>query len=386
MLNDAPSLDRGSWPAPLGSTANDRTARVPLSGVGRERWRVSLPDREVNGITVAMDGTCFVAGHSAITALAGPETRWSVDTDASVGCLVLTSGLLVTWEAKNLVVRDQQAGAVVSTIEAPLLCTPALTSTGLVVFVSSHDGVPSLRASTVSGEPRWEHPLREWSPHPPLVRSDHLAIADGGTLRAFDVDGNPLWTVDRREFRSADVVTEPGEIVGPLVGLPNGNVLAAIRSGDTIGYLVVDPQQGSVHLLPAHLPPQALVLPLGSELVVMPGWPEEDSGGQFRPVVVGVDVTSGATVLHHKVPTAPHAMVAGSTGLIAIAGSPSWDRWDKYHGWPGYHLEDECYVYFLDRSGLRGEWRPERPVTGPLAVGVDGDLLVPVSGELYSVE
>jgi len=238
----------------------------------------------------------------------------------------------------------------------------------------------------VSGEPRWQRRLQEWSPHPPLVRSDHLTIADGGTLRAFDVDGNPLWTADRHEFRSTDAVTGPGEIVGPLVGLPNGSVLAAILSGDTIGYLVVDPQQGSVHLLPAHLPPKGLVLPLSSELVVMPGWPEADSGGQFRPVVVGVDVNSGATVFHRKVPTAPHSMAAGSTGLIAIAGSPTWDRWDKYRGWPGYHLEDECYLYFLDKSGVRSEWRPERPVTGPLAVGVDGDLLVSVSGELYSVE
>lgn len=280
-------------------------------------------------------------------------------------------------------VRDQQAGAVVSTIEAPRLGRPAVTQTGLLVFGDAYDGGPALRASTLSGQPRWQHRLEKWSIHPPLVRSDHLVVADGATLRAFDFDGDPLWTATRHEFRSGDAVFEPGEIVGPLVGLPNGDILAAIRAGNMNGCLIVDPEQGSVRS-PAHLPSHGLYLPLG-DLLVMQGWPEKDDLGRFQPVVIGFNPTSGETVFRYRVPVAPDSMAAGSNGLAAVAGSPTSDRWDKYHGWPGYDLTHHCYVHFLDQSGLRGEWRPEKPITGPLAVGVDGDLLVFVSGELCSI-
>jgi hypothetical protein len=78
-------------------------------------------------------------------------------------------------------------------------------------------------------------------------------------------------------------------------------------------------------------------------------------------------------------------MVAGSASPVAVAGSPTPERWSRYHG-PGFDLTDHCYVLFLDESGVLGEWKPGKPVTGPLAVGIDGDLLVPVSGELVSLE
>jgi len=122
------------------------------------------------------------------------------------------------------------------------------------------------------------------------------------------------------------------------------------------------------------------------ELLVVPGWLEDDGRGQFREVVTVVDIGSGARVLHHFVPEAPRAMAAGSTGLVAVAGGPTWDRWTKHKDSPFYNLPDECYVHFLDKSGVRGEWRPGTFVTGPLAIGAAGDLLVPVLGELMSVE
>ncbi|MGQ0577115.1 MAG: outer membrane protein assembly factor BamB family protein [Pseudonocardia sp.] len=357
--------------------------------MGRERWRARLPSRECNGVVVAGDGTCFVVSRDAITALDGPEIRWSVGTETSVDCLVLTGGLLVTWERTGnvggLVVRDRQEGAVVSRIDA-MLSSPAVIPTGLLVFCGPHGQAPTLRATTLSGQLRWEHRLHEWEPYPPLVRSDHLVIANRCGLRAFDLDGNPLWTADRRGFGPGDAVGEPGQIVGPLVGLPDGRILAAIRPHDLIGYLVVDPQQHSTHVLPEHLPNGGPIVPLGRELVVMRGNSEKREDGRFYPVVVAINPTTGEIVVHHPVPTAPDSMVAGTNGLVAIAGSPTTDRWDKYHGWPGYDLRDDCYVRFLDESGVRSEWRPEQPVTGPLAVGADGDLLVPVSGELCSIE
>jgi len=42
-------------------------------------------------------------------------------------------------------------------------------------------------------------------------------------------------------------------------------------------------------------------------------------------------------------------------------------------------------VLFLDQNGVRAEWKAGKPITGPLAVGADGDLLVPVAGELVSL-
>jgi len=94
---------------------------------------------------------------------------------------------------------------------------------------------------------------------------------------------------------------------------------------------------------------------------------------------------SGDVVQRHRMRAAVRSIVAGANGSVAVAAAPTWERWTKYHGWVGFDLRDDCYVLFLDGDGPRGEWTAGSPITGPLAVGADGDLLVPVSGELVSL-
>jgi hypothetical protein len=169
--------------------------------------------------------------------------------------------------------------------------------------------------------------------------------------------------------------------------LPGGRILVAIRTPDVVGYAVADAREDAVHMLPAHLPPKPLAVPLTGgkqDLLVVPGWPEKDDYGQLLPTVTAVDIATGEKTFQYMVPTAPDSMAAGSTGTVAVAGSPTPERWSKYHA-PDFDLADNCYVLFFDRAGLRGGWQPGKPVTGPLAVGTDGNLLVPVSGELVSV-
>lgn len=76
-------------------------------------------------------------------------------------------------------------------------------------------------------------------------------------------------------------------------------------------------------------------------------------------------------------------MAAGSNGVVAVAGSPSAEHWSRYQA--DFDLTGDCYVLFLDKAGIRGEWKPDKPVVGPLAIGANGDLLVPLSGELVSI-
>jgi len=343
------------------------TSPFPLSGRGHVRWRTALPDRHVVGVSVAVNGMCFVATGSGVLALDGPEPRWSADTAAYWGCLLLGDDLLVTGGADGFVVREQRTGEVVGAIEAGPTSAPVSLG-GLLVFQAGR----VLRATTVTGEVRWE--VEVPALHPPLVRHDTVVVAEDAAVRAFRSDGGPLWSVEL-----------PGEVDGSLVGLPGGDVLVPVLGDDHIGFLVVDPR-GGVRAVPAHLPPGDLVVPVpGTDLLVLPGWPEPDDLGEPRSTVVVVDSGTGVVVRHHRVPAAAHGIVVGANGLVAVAGSPTWDRWAKYHGWPGYDLGNDCYVLFLDGNGPRGEWKANTPITGPLAVAANGDLLVPVSGELVSL-
>ena len=375
-----------NWQSPLGSPANDRTSRQPLSAKGQVRWRVSLPYHHVAGISVTAEGVCFVSAGDGITALDGPAVRWSVDTSAAWSPLLLDDGLLVTGEIDGLTVREQGTGRLMTTIQEPQLRSdPAVLPNGLLAFLAWQGSRTVLRATTPDGRSGWQHELASWSLGRPLVHSDHVVVADGAALRAFSAAGDPMWTIDLRH-----VTPEAGdvEVEGPLVGLPGGRILVAVRTPHLVGYALADTHQGTVHPVPAHLPPKPLTIPLpdgGRELLVLPGWPEKDDYGQLLPTVTAVDIATGARVFQHMVRTPPHSMVAGSTGLVAVAGSPTPERWSTYHG-PGFDLTADCYVLFFDSTGVRGEWKPGKPVTGPLAVGADGDLLVPVSGELVSIE
>ena len=348
------------------------TAPFPLSGRTDVRWRVALPGRHVSGLSVAPDGRCFVATEGGVVALDGPEPRWSAETVAYWGCVLLGDGLLVTAGPDGFVVRAQGDGGVVGAIEATPVSEPVPMTGGLLVFLTSGQ---VLRATTVTGEVRWEVPVSAL--YPPLVWHDTVFVAEDTAVRALDRAGGPMWRVE-----------VPGEVDGSLVGLPGGDVLVPVRGDDHIGYLVADGRSGEFRAVPAHLPPGDLAVPLPDPeraLLVLPGWPESDALGEPHPTVSVVDSDTGAVVQHHRVPAEVHSVVAGVNGLVAVAGSPTWDHWTKYHGWPGFDLRDDCYVLFLDKNGLRGEWKAGRPITGPLAIGPEGNLLVPVSGELVSL-
>lgn len=340
----------------------------PLSGGENVRWRVGLPGRHVTGVSVAANGRCFVATDNGVLALDGPETQWFADTVAYWGCLLLADGLLVTGGTDGFEVREQRTGSVVSAIGTTPMSGPVPLG-GLLVCLASG---PVLRATTLTGEVRWE--VEVPALFPPLVWHDTVFVAEDMAVRAFDRAGGPMWRVELE-----------GEVDGSLVGLPNGDVLVPVRGDDLIGYLIVD-RHGEIRAVPAHLPPGDLVVPLpATELLVLPGWPVSDDLGEPHPTVTIVDSGTGAVVHHQRVPAEVHGMAAGANGLVAVAGSPAWEYWTKYQGWPGFDLRDDCYVLFLDKNGSRGEWKAGRPITGPLAVGTGGDLLVPVSGELVSL-
>jgi putative pyrroloquinoline-quinone binding quinoprotein len=376
------------WQSPLGGPANDRTSRFPLTAKGDVRWRVPLPYDEVTGISVTAEGTCFVSAAEGITALDGPAVGWSVATGVVWSPLLLDDGLFVTGETDGLTVREQRSGRLVNTIEVSRLRSdPVVLPNGLVAFLTSRGSKIILRAMTVTGGWAWEQELIGWSLGRPLVQADHVVVADGATLRAFSAAGDPVWTIElgALEGRAGDVGVD-----GPLVGLPDGRVLTAFRTPREGGYALVDTGVGTVEALPTQLPAKSLAVPLadeelGQDLLVAPGWPARNTFGQFFPAVVVVDIATGDRLTERVVPWVADSMAAGSTGVVAVAGSPSVEHWAKYHR-PGFELTHDCYVVFLDSTRVRGEWKPERPVAGPLAVGPDGDLLVPLSGELVSLE
>lgn len=400
MATGRAHLDAGSWPAALGGIANDWTAPVPLMGEMRVRWRIDLPHERVGAVRVAADGALVVSTEDGITALDGPVVRWSVHTDGPAYLwFLLDNGLFVSQETDNLVVREQRSGARVATIDASFTSQPTLLPNGLVAFVDGQHGSWALCAATLTGQRRWERPLQGWSAAPPVVRSDQVIVADGATLRSFNGEGTPGWTVALETATLPRISAVPvpagaqppaGEVGPLLMCLPSGRILASFEADDRHGYLVVDRAAGEVRALPAHLPIRGMVVPLRGEphreLVVLHGWSQKDDFSQFYPTVTAVDVNTGTAILQHVVAAEPHSMVAGSTGMVAVAGGPSWERWTKYK-WAQdfYPIRDWYYVLLLDSAGVRGEWRPGEPITGSLAVGLDGDLLVPLQGALVSL-
>jgi putative pyrroloquinoline-quinone binding quinoprotein len=344
------------------------TSPFPLSGTGEVRWRVPLPGGRVTGISVAADGMCFVTTGTGVVALDGPEVRWTADASALGGGLLLDGGLLVTVRADGYELRDRRTGAVTGVVPATPRSAPMPLADGSLVFLTAGN---LLRAATLTGEPRWEAevPAPAW----PLVWHDTVFVAERTAVRAFDRDGTALWRV-----------ALAGDVAGTLVGLPEGGVLVPVHGEEHTGYVVLDPG-GEVRTLPAHLPPGIPAVPLPGGRLVLPGWPERDDVGEWRPTVSIVDVGTGAVVRHHRVRAEVQSIVADADGLVAVAVSPTWEYWTKYHGWPGFDLTEDCYALFLDEDGPRATWTAGRPITGPLALGANGDLLAPVSGELISL-
>ncbi|GAB3164154.1 hypothetical protein GCM10027258_85400 [Amycolatopsis stemonae] len=301
---------------------------------------------------------------NGVVALEVPSVRWSAPL---WGCGLLDGGLLVAAGAGGYVVLEQGTGVVVGEIEAAPRSAAVPVGGGLVFLTAG--GV--LRATTSRGETRWEAEVPALTA--PLVWHDTVFVAEDEAVRAFDQFGRPLWRAE-----------VDGEVDGALTGLPGRGVLVPVRGDDHVGYLELGPG-GETRRVPAHLPPGDLVVPLAGGLLALPGWPERDDLGEPHPTVSIVDSDTGAVLQHQRLRAEVRGIVAGVGGLVAVASSPTWEYWTKYHGWPGFDLRDDCTVLVLDAGGPRGTWTAGRPITGPLAVAANGDLLVPVSGELVSL-
>lgn len=384
-------FDGGPWPG-----AHGLASPCPLSATGEERWRVDLPSRDA-GVLVAANGMRFVDSERGLHAFDGSRVRWTVDDAALWAGPLLSDSLLVTSGHEGMAVREQRTGSVVSVIEKSFYAVPVPMGDDLLVFRAARPGATRrgghlLRATRRTGEVSWEIPV-PFGMSAPMVVGDNVIVVDNdGVVCAFDGTGTPVWTAIGREFRT-DVLRaepDPDDLGGQLLGLSDGTVLLGTLTGEHIGYVVVDPRRGEVRPLKRHLPPDSLAVVLpdpdtGRDLLVLHGWPDSDSHGESIATVTVVDLADGAVRQHHQLPADPRGMVVGANGVVAVTGGPTWERWTKYHGWPGFDLRDQYYVLFLDRNGVRAEWRPGAPITGPLAVGPDGDVLVPVMGQLVSV-
>lgn len=375
MVTEHLAADHGGWPTPWGSLRNDRCAAVPIAEIERVRWAVELPEPGVHALSVGGDGTVYISTPHTLLAVSGSRIAWTNPAAPFGGCLVLANGLLVVSEAAGLAVRRISDAGLVTMIAAPKHTLPTVVNGRLVYLHSDSPHDHEVRAVDLDGTVHWARRLDFGSSWPPLAVGSLVVVADGEALRVFDPGGGVAW-----EYRGR---RGPG-FAGPLIGLPDGRLLVQYEANDDTATLVVDPVGHTMERIPTHLPLRRPMATNGSRLALA-GWELEDAHGQLKSSLDLLSLPDGRPEDRIPLPTSLISLAASLDGVIAYAASPALDRWTSYRHFPGFEESTRCVVGLADGDGPMMQWTAPAPISGPIAVGVDGDLLVPVQRQLVSL-
>jgi len=393
-------MDAGSWPTALGNSWNSRVSSSTATARGKSLWSVPLPGRAAGGITVTADGQVFVTSGNHLTAVKDGRIKWSVQIRALGSPVALTQGRLITNEIGSLTIRDQATGTCIASFPAGGLGTPAITSEEHIVYIHcSKTDNPRLLRIDMSGEVVWSRQLSQRSTYPPLLVMDLIVVGDGSYCRAYDRDGVLRWIANRNGFqlpgstRHSDLATaqdgSADEVRTPVIRFGSKLILVGFRWSAGSGFFVFDLGEHNVRPLRTHLPMRGPVaapqIPSERSRLVAVGRLKQDNHGYFQPTVVTVD-RHGDILWTYQTSVEMHAIAADAAGKIFIAGSPSVTRWEQYHSAPLYNQKEECFVHGFNHDGEQlFTWYAPGPISAPLAIGANGELLVVSEGRLWAI-
>ncbi|MFD0822071.1 PQQ-binding-like beta-propeller repeat protein, partial [Micromonospora zhanjiangensis] len=238
-----------------GADPPDATESAPALRDERVQWSIDLPPADDGHLLVTPDGRVVVSTRRFL-AVVHPSGRpgWLVRTDLGLlGEPVLLAGdKVLRDEDGNLVTRDLTTGATTVSIAVPGVSGMAAGPDGdLLHSAWIQDRGPMLCRSAPDGPVRWAVPLTE--PFVTLLATrDRVLVADGGSVRAYDLAGTALWSADRDGFREPDAPTPTdGRVHGPLRALPDGRILVEFAEPDGHGFYLLDPAAATVDRLAA---------------------------------------------------------------------------------------------------------------------------------------
>ena len=235
------------------------------------------------------------------------------------------------------------------------------------------------------GPERW---ARRWDaavPQQPLVWDQGLALTDGVSLRAYDLEGELLWIADRDGFRDA------GD-AGAITTVSGGGAIARVSDGRFVaelmgaGLCVVDVTSRTIHPLEGQVGVRSsFAIPeiAGSGRCVAAGPGREIGNGVWTWRVVACRL-DGDVLWEHRLETKPLGVIADAAGTVLVWSSPDKEDWAKYRHW--YELSRECLVHAIDPSGeRRWTWMAPGPLTGNLAIGGEGEVYAAAEGRLWAL-
>jgi hypothetical protein len=236
------------------------------------------------------------------------------------------------------------------------------------------------------GRERW---ARRWDaaiPQQPLVWDQGLALTDGVSLRAYDLEGELLWIADRDGFRDAGdadaTTTVPGG--GAIARVSDGRFLAKLAGA---GLCVVDATSRTIHPLEGQVgvrPSFAIPEIPGSGRCVAAACPGREIGNGVWTWGVVARRLNGDVLWEHRLETKPLGVIADAAGTVLVWSSPDKQDWAKYRHW--YELSRECLVHAIDPSGQRRwTWMAPGPLTGSLAIGGEGEVYAAAEGRLWAL-
>jgi hypothetical protein len=365
-------------------------AQIRVANGERVRWSIDLPPADDGQLLVAPDGRVIVSTRRFL-AVVQPSGRpgWLVKTDLGLLTepVLLAGDRVLREEDGNLVSRDLATGTTVVSIAVPGVSGMAAGPDGdLLHSAWIPDRGPMLCRSAADGPVRWVVPLTE-----PFVTvlatGDRVLVADGGSVRAYDLAGAALWTAGRDGFHGPGApAPADGQVHGPLQALPDGRILVEFAEPDGHGFYLLDPANGTVDRLmaPVGLRRPVAVLPDGGPgRFVAAGPNEQAEAGAVRGAVHLTD-DAGRLVWSHPVPAPPRALLAPAADRVLVVCSPTLDRWNDYHHW--YDLSGECLVRCVGAAGEQvWSWHAPVPLTYRPAVGPDGTAFVAGPGRLWAL-
>ena len=385
-----------SWPTSYGFHSSFCATRSFFTLKGRELWRLSEKNHEIQCMITGSNGETVIASKKKLICIARDgNIMWEDTSSPSYDSLIILG--------ENCFVGVEQTGRLLSCrniITGNILWSKEIKTWYMVdLGITADNGIivghikntsKEIAKFSPSGELLWSYPINDAYTFPPLILEDTIVFNENSNFKAINSNGEFLWKIIDKEFvfdENTPYSASSGYITTPLMKLSRNQFLVGVNSNEPEKLLVFDTDKYTTKTFTIQQyfekrMPISVCASRKKGAVLVASSTEKKGYNEWANTLLAISANE-KVLWKRNVPTKPAKILSDKRGNILVISSPSIEYWKKYKD--AYNLVQDRYIKGYNAKGKEiFHWQAPEPIID-LAIGLKGEIIVASLNHIVSI-